>query len=386
MTALAVRDGDPFWGQMLDCDGHLYMEPDALLDLVGQVGAGFIYNFLKSYAGSPEDLKNRARNREEVFAIKGISALGACDPEGRLEAMERMGIRAQLLFPNTSSAEQRIDSDAARAACRAYNDHALRWTKRTGGRARAVCELNLNDIRWATDELARVIKGGAKGVTLPAASPPGGVSPANEMWDPFWRMLEEADVPAFLHLGTGGIMSTIPSDPMLPPRAWADAKNLRAATFVNRPGGEEAIGPFYFLTAHLSVEVWLQGMIMGKVFERFPRLRFGVIECGGSWAGPMCERMDYFAELMAKVGVRYELKPSEFFRRNVRVTPFWHEDLKRMVDRYGMDEIYCYNTDYPHLEGSKDPIGKFRKWTDRMSDAFTHDFFCENGKLLFPGL
>ena len=108
-------------------------------------------------------------------------------------------------------------------------------------------------------------------------------------------------------------------------------------------------------------------MVMGKVFERFPRLRFGVIEVGASWVGPMCERMDLHSKLMAKVGITYSMPPSEFIRRIVRVTPFWHEDVNLMVERYGLKEVYVFSTDYPHVEGSRDPIGRFRKTINRLA-------------------
>ena len=217
---------------------------------------------------------------------------------------------------------------------------------------------------------------------MPCATPPGDVSPANEIWDPFWERLEAAGVPALLHIGTGGILSSEAPDPMLPPREFASAKGLRLS-FDGRAGGEEAIGPYFILVAHIAPEVWLMSMIMGGVFERFPRLAMGVIEVGAGWLGPLCERMDAHVELMAKVGRTYPMKPSEYVRRNVRVTPMWSEDLVKMIDRYGLEEAYVFSSDYPHLEGSRDPVGKFRKWTDRLPQSYEQKFYVENAGILF---
>jgi len=89
---------------------------------------------------------------------------------------------------------------------------------------------------------------------------------------------------------------------------------------------------------------------------------------------------------MAKVGITYPLKPSDYVRRNVRVTPFWHEDLVRIIDRYGLSEVYTFNSDYPHIEGSRDPVGKFRKWTDQLSANYERAFYRDNAILLFPGM
>jgi predicted TIM-barrel fold metal-dependent hydrolase len=387
ITATVTASADPgaLAGRILDCDAHLYLEPDDMCELVGDVGAGFVLEFLRKYAGSEQDVKARAQARSDLLGIKGISAHGAIDAPGRIEAMDGMGIRAQLLFPNTALRELRLQTAAARAVCRRYNDYVIDWTHQTGDRARAVCQINMSDVGWAIAELERVLKLGARGVLLSCAAAPGGVSPANNIWDPFWAMLEEANVPAFLHIASGGVLTSDADDPIIPPREFADATGLKAA-FKDRSGAEEALGPFYFVISHMAPEVWLISMVMGKVFERFPRLRFGVIEVGASWVGPMCERMDLHAKLMAKVGITYALAPSEFVRRNVRVTPFWHEDVNQMVERHGLAEVYCFSTDYPHVEGSRDPIGRFRKTIDRLGADYEEAFFCENGRLLFPGL
>jgi len=123
---------------------------------------------------------------------------------------------------------------------------------------------------------------------------------------------------------------------------------------------------------------------MGGVFERFPALRFGAIEFGASWLGPLCERLDRHAALLQKVGVKYPMTPSEYVRRNVRVTPQWTEPVDVFIDRYGLRESYVFNTDYPHVEGGRDPVQAFYKMTERVGPSYTREFFVENGRPLFP--
>ena len=72
----------------------------------------------------------------------------------------------------------------------------------------------------------------------------------------------------------------------------------------DQPGSEERIGPIWTVIAPIPVEILLTSMVMGGVFERFPALRFGIIEFGAQWIGPLAERMDHHAKLLAKVGVR----------------------------------------------------------------------------------
>jgi predicted TIM-barrel fold metal-dependent hydrolase len=370
-------------GRLLDCDGHLYMEPDVMAEIVGDSGAGWIVEYLRTYAGTDTDFEARERARAEPWTVKGFSALGAFDPVDRVAALDRMGISRQLLFPNTVLRELRLGTPAARDACRRYNDFVLEWTRRADDRARAVCQVNMSDPDWALAELERVVGLGARGVLLPCAEPPAGTSPANPLWDRFWRVLESSGTPGLLHIGAGGLASAEDDDPMLPPRRWADAPALRAA-FPDRPGGEERFGPFYIVVAHLAAEVYLTSLLMGGVFERFPALRFGIVEFGASWLGPLCERLDRHADLLHRVGVSYPMRPSEYVRRNVRVTPQWTEPVDVLVARHGLRESYVFNTDYPHVEGGRHPVESFREMTDRVDEAFAEEFFVGNGDLLFP--
>jgi predicted TIM-barrel fold metal-dependent hydrolase len=383
-TSAPPSDGEfEFAGRLLDCDGHLYMEPEVMADIVGDAGSSWIIDYLRRYAGSDADLAARERARTEPWLVKGFSALGSFEAGDRVRALDAMGIQRQLLFPNTVLRELRIHTPEAVAACRRYNDYVIDWTARADDRARAVCQINMTAHDSALAELQRVIGKGARGVLLPCAEPPAGTSPASPVWDDFWRLLEESDTPALIHIGAGGLASAEPDDPMLPSRDWSDAPALRAL-FPEQPGSEERLGPFFVVVAHLAAEVFLTCMVMGGVFERFPALRFGAIEFGASWLGPLCERLDRHAALLEKVGVRYPLTPSEYVRRNVRVSPQWAEPLDVLVERHGLHESYVFNTDYPHIEGGRDPVHAFREMTARVGPEFARQFFVENGTLLFP--
>ncbi|MGE0385249.1 MAG: amidohydrolase family protein [Gammaproteobacteria bacterium] len=389
MHPLTPEVGDlDFAGRILDTDGHLYLKPDALRDLTREMkyGGGFVLKFLDRFFGSEEDRRARAGNRDKVWATKGISALGAYDAAERLEAMDRMGIQAQMIFANTFSSEMRVNSDAARRVCRAYNDYVLDWAR--GGdadRLRVAAQINMGDIDWALAETARCIKAGFKAITLPAAVPPGGVSPAHARWAPLWAMCQEANVVATLHLGAGGLTACEdPDDPMFPDRGWADADTLSNPP-AERAGGEEAVSPYFLLVAHIPAEVFLITMVMGRVFERFPRLRFGMFEFGTSWIGPTVARMDMWAAFLEKTsGRRYEMKPSDFVRRNVRVAPFWHEKFAETVSKYGLQDVFCFMSDYPHHEGGRDPVGAMRRWTGEIGAGYDRAFFIDNARLMFP--
>ena len=69
---------------------------------VGGSGGGWIIDHLRRYVGTEEDRAARARARDDVWAVKGVSALGSSDARERVAAMDLMGVQRQLLFPNTT--------------------------------------------------------------------------------------------------------------------------------------------------------------------------------------------------------------------------------------------------------------------------------------------
>ena len=58
----------PIEGRMLDCDGHLYMEPDVMAEIVGAAGASWIVDYLRRFVGSEQDQELRARARDRISA------------------------------------------------------------------------------------------------------------------------------------------------------------------------------------------------------------------------------------------------------------------------------------------------------------------------------
>jgi len=71
---MSAATAAPIEGRMLDCDGHLYMEPDVMAEIVGAAGASWIIDYLRRFVGSEQDQELRARARDDVWGVKGISA------------------------------------------------------------------------------------------------------------------------------------------------------------------------------------------------------------------------------------------------------------------------------------------------------------------------
>lgn len=71
------------------------------------------------------------------------------------------------------------------------------------------------------------------------------------------------------------------------------------------------------------------------------------------------------------------MKPSEYIRRHIKFTPFPGEDVGHMISEAGAD-LFMFSSDYPHPEGTKDPVGKFEKTLDGVEEAVKDKFYRTN--------
>ncbi len=46
--------------------------------------------------------------------------------------------------------------------------------------------------------------------------------------------------------------------------------------------------------------------------------------------------------------------------------------------------MLCFSTDYPHVEGGTDPLGRFASILARHGPEVIERFFVTNGQLLLP--
>jgi predicted TIM-barrel fold metal-dependent hydrolase len=65
--------------------------------------------------------------------------------------------------------------------------------------------------------------------------------------------------------------------------------------------------------------------------------------------------------------------------RQVRVTPYPHEDTGWIIANTG-DEVCLFSSDYPHVEGGRNPIKRFETSMQiaGTSEAQKQRFYCDN--------
>ena len=125
---------------------------------------------------------------------------------------------------------------------------------------------------------------------------------------------------------------------------------------------------------------FLAVFVIDGVLERFPDLRVGVIEQGATWFPSLLRTLDSAAEAFRKNEERLQrldLRPSEYLRRQVRVTPYPHEDAGWCIEQGG-EGVFMFSSDWPHVEGGRNPIGRFERSLAGLGVPAIERFYCDN--------
>jgi predicted TIM-barrel fold metal-dependent hydrolase len=83
-------------------------------------------------------------------------------------------------------------------------------------------------------------------------------------------------------------------------------------------------------------------------------------------------------------GRKLPMRPSEYINRNVRVAPFDFEPVDEYIEKFGLEDVYCFATDYPHVEGGRDPMARLGERLAPLGEKVLEKFFCTNGEWLLP--
>lgn len=362
-----------------DADSHLMELPDSLEPFIER-------RFLEAYRDLPkvrhareQAYVERARSLQadetfregadaNIMLRKNYDALGAFLKADRPRALDQLGFASQLVFTtwclNNFGLEKPEDAPLGYATATAHNRMMADFCA-TDRRFLGTAYIPLFDIARAITLTREAIGMGAKALLIP--SRPQGRSASHVGYDPIWAMAQEAGLPILFHVGDEKKLDEQYFDNGLP----------RVKDF---HGGEENFTSVSYMPIPHSVELTLAALIIDGVLDRFPRLKFGAIELGASWLPGWMRNLDGAAMAFAKNEERLQklsMKPSEFVQRQVRVTPYPHEDVGWLIANAG-EEIFLFSSDYPHVEGGRNPLKRFNDSLAGSSARAVDRFYCDN--------
>ena len=163
-------DFSAYQGRLVDLDSHLQLAVRQYPEILGEPGEELVAR----YGGHPEldpDCEE-AMTAENVWNVKGAHAPGATSVEGRLEALDLMGVSRQLVFPQVIVCFLVWGNDPRGSqTMRRYNDYVIEWTRMGRGRVRPCAILRSHDLDELLSEAERVVDAGARFVSCGAVLP-----------------------------------------------------------------------------------------------------------------------------------------------------------------------------------------------------------------------
>jgi uncharacterized protein len=281
-------------------------------------------------AGWPEPFPAGPKNMDEVPPA-------AWQAPARLDYLDSIGAWAQVLYPNVAGfGNQQFlaleDPELMLACVRAYNDFLIEWCAADSRRLLAISATPFWDVDAAVAEVRRCAELGHRGVLF-TGEPQRYHLPylGDHHWDPFWAAVQDLDLPISFHIGSGDFESGF-----APARIKAHGVGAtRVSTSVQ---------------LFLDNGTQIVDLLMSGVLARYPRLRFVSVESGIGFIPFILDAADYAFE-DGKVWLErpyFEMKPSDYFRRQVYGCWFFEErTVAGVIDAVGADRL-LFETDYPH--------------------------------------
>ena len=317
------------------------------------------------------DPAERERAAAELMLRKNWNAMGSFVREDRPRALDLLGFSSQLVFntflnPYLLDAERKDDPDFAYGLARAHNRAMVDFCS-VDRRLLATGYVPLADFERARVMAEEAIATGAKALLVPSACP-ARHSPSHVGLFPVWEIAQEARIPIVLHVGGGG--------QLLDPHYFANG----LPPVPDFHGGAENFRSVDYLAIPFPPMQTLSTLIIDGILDRFPRLKIGVIEQGAVWVPSWMRQLDTTVAAFSKNEERLrrlQLRPSEYVRRQIRVTPYPHEPVGWIIEQAG-EEVCLFSSDWPHVEGGRNPLRRFEESTKDLGERAKQRFYCDN--------
>ncbi|CDO58448.1 BarH [Candidatus Phaeomarinobacter ectocarpi] len=315
------------------------------------------------------DTAFRAEADANIMARKNYEGMGSFIADDRPRAVDLLGVASQLVFTTfclgNFDLDQGNDMELCYAVAHAHNRMMTDFCK-VDRRLLATAYVPLEDFARAEAIAKDAIALGAKALLIPSWCPQRH-SPSHTGLFPVWAMAQEAGIPILMHVGGEDKLNATYKENGLPP-------------VPDFHGGDDNFTSVSYMPIPQSAMQTLATLIFDGVFDHFPNLKWGAIELGAAWLPGWMRSMDSAAHAFMRNEERLQNlsdKPSEIVRRQLRVSPYPHEDAGWIISNSG-EETCLFSTDFPHVEGGRNPLKRFDASLEGMPQTAIDGFYAEN--------
>ena len=343
-----------------------------LLGFDGSAAVATRAETVKNVLARQADPAYRAKDGDEILTRKNWAATGALFKADRPAALDHLGFASQLVFNTFVNGHMArlertsTDLDLIYGVAEPHNRAMLDFCS-VDARLLPTAYVPLADFARSRAIAEKSLQEGFAGLLIPSQCPRGH-SPSHTGLFPLWRAAEEAGRPILFHVGGGGVLldpSYFKNGLPVPPDFHGGAENFRSVDYMAIP---------------TPVMQTLATLIIDGIFHDHPQLMFGVIEQGAGWIPSWMRYLDSAYEAFARHEARLQklsMRPSEYVRRQLRATPYPTEDVGWIVREAG-PEIPMFSSDFPHVEGGRNPIKRFETSLDDAADSARLAFYRGN--------
>jgi uncharacterized protein len=320
-----------------DARGLEYLEIDRQKSLTTRGGT------LGTLGGAHQDCADLSIRGKYTYWEIAQRTPGGIDPDARIREMDQQGIDVAILYGTITLCweEECTDPELSAAYCRAYNNYAIEFCSKHPDRLIPIAHVNLRDVDLAVAEVRRV-SGKAKGLFYTPA-PLRGISVGDRYYDPFWAAAEAAGLPVSTHVQV---------------RRNFHGSRLHKTT---QPW-------LYLMQLPGETQLSLGCVMQDGVFDRFPQLRYVVLEVGAGWLPHWLERADEKYHIFGWAS-QLSGKPSELFRRHCWISTEVDEStIANVAGKIGASRM-LWATDYPHIDAPADPLPEIREHIAALAAA-----------------
>lgn len=254
---------------------------------------------------------------------------GAWDPQPRLVDQERDHLRAEVIYPGGFGLQffHVQDAEYQREIIRVYNDWISEFCSAAPDRLLGSALLPMRGpVEWAVEEAERIA--GMKGIRTILIPAEVERSYAHSEYNPMWGALQDIGLPVATHSGTGTGEAIF-------------AKMARLGTGLGVTDNK-VLQPMRAMA----------DLIWGAVPQRYPKLRFVIVEGGVGWVASLLGFMDHWwNDHRLWMEPKLDEAPSTYFKRQFWAT--FEDDRAGILTRelVGVDRL-MWGSDYPHTEGT----------------------------------
>jgi len=301
--------------------------PRFVADYQGKPGTYFVCDGI-----SPRPIASIAAAgipKEDLVKFKDVHhrdlRAGGYDPVERLKDQDVDGVSGEVLYATYAmQLYQMQDAELQEAAFHTYNEWLVEMCAQAPGRLVGLALISVYNVDHAVKALQHWSKRGLRGAMI-AAVPPEGTEYSDALYDPLWAAAAEIGAPISIHTLTSNRKAT-----------YRFEREVRgAARYPENP---------------MEVMLTLGEMLTSPLFDRHPRLKLVLAEADTGWLPWLLERVNRGHERYAKQnGIHTELKPSEYFTRNV-MAAFIQDRVGVYTREFTGADNLMWSSDYPHTD------------------------------------